>query len=448
MRLYFALILIFNAMHLPMLLAQQKEFQRTIGGSKKETAFQVIETSDKGNITVGSTMSIGAGKSDIYIVKTDSVGNLKWAKTYGGPHDDFGQSIDRTQDGNYVVVGYSLSFAKDYNDICLIKIDNEGNILWGKSYPLEKSDYSNAVASTKDGGAIIIGETITFKNQVKNADILVLKTDKDGKVSWSKVFGGDSTDYAYSIQETSEGGYILAGETKSYGAGDWDFYLLKLSKDGNVEWSRTLGDVKSDGARSITETEDGGFLVGGNTYNFKAVESDVCIAKLKKEGDVEWAKTYGGLETDYLLSIKSLNKDRFAICGFSNSFGLKYEDAFVMLLKGNGKPIWSKAFGSDTSDYGVNICFTSDHHIVMCGTSKGFKTTEDDIYLIKTGMTWKVEGCNMSNMYPMQIENVLFKSGTGHNVVPISCTEIQVEVMSMDVTGYASPQDLCPILEP
>lgn len=422
----------------------QVVFQRTFGGKKTEDAYRVLQTADKGFICAGSTVSFGAGKSDMYVIKTDSIGNLLWAKAYGGTNNDYGHDMDRTKDGKFFVLGHSSSYTTEYNDICILKIDEAGNLIWAKSYGLDRSDYSNNIYTTKDGGFIVIGETINFLNHEKNSDILVIRGDKDGKVLWAKVYGGNNTDYAYSVQETKDGGFIIGGETNSYGSGEWDFYLLKLKQDGSVDWSRTYGESKTDYGRYAIEAPDGGFLMGGNTFNYKSKETDICIIKTDKRGQIEWSRTYGGIGTDYLLSMMMLDGDRFAATGYTNSYGTSVEDVFLMIfsLSGEGKVKCAKTFGSDKNDYGVSLDLTNDDGIVICGTTKSFDVgTEEEVYMVRTSQKWILEECNMKAMYPLNTYKVEPKSGTGHYDVELHCNESDIEVVT--TTTETVQQILC-----
>jgi len=401
-------------------------FQRTFGGKLKDNAFEIVSTKDKGYLTIGSTTSFGLGKSDILVLKIDSMGNLQWSKTFGGPADDFGHSIDKTPDGNYVIVGHSLTFSKEYTDICL--------------YGLDRSDYSNMVRCTKDGGLIIVGEAINLINHEKNSDILLLRLDAEGTMMWSKIYGGNNTDYGYSVQETKDGGFIIGGETNSYGAGEFDLYFLKLNKDGVVEFSKTFGDKKSDYGRFAIQTEDGGYIMGGNTSNFGAADLDLFLVKMDARGQVEWTKTFGGGETDYLLSIKNVDSDKFAITGYTNSFHLTVENAFFLIITYKGKVHMGKSFGGHTHDYGVAMDISKED-VVICGSTQSFGVSDDDIYLVKTKMKWKVEECNQGGMYPLNMKTVVSKAGTGHYEFELHCPATSVEMASSN--AVIAEQVLC-----
>ena len=418
------------------------EFQRTFGGLKKENSYQVIPTSDNGVFSLGSTESFGKGQSDIYLVKTDSSGNLQWAKSYGGMSDDYGTCIEKTKDNNYIIVGYTSSFSKDLSDICLIKINEKGDVLWSKVYGLDRSDYSTSVKCTSDGGFIIVGETINFISHEKNSDILVIKVDSKGVTEWSKILGGNGTDYAYSIQETKGGGYIIGGETNSYGSGNWDFYLIKLKKDGDIDWSKTYGDEGIDYGRYAIECPDGGLIIGGNTTNFNANGTDFCLIKTDKEGTVEWSKIYGGAGTDYLLSLKAFNETGFILVGYSDSPPSQSEDVCIMYFDYKGKAIWARLYGSENNDYGVSVSFTANKkELIIGGSTFGFGTKGQDVLLIKTPMKFRACPCNLNYFYPLLSKKVTVKSKSGHYQFDLHCNEENIQVIV--TTTVSSEQSIC-----
>jgi hypothetical protein len=404
------------------------EFQRTYGGMKKDNSYHVMETADKGFLSIGSTESFGAGKSDIYLIKMDSLGNMEWAKAYGGPENDYGHYMDKTKDGNYIILGHSASYAAQFTDICIMKIDIKGNIIWSKSFGMDKSEYANSIKTTADGGFIILGETINFIGSDKNSDIILIKTDSKGDFEWSKIFGGKSTDYGYSVEQTKEGGYIIGGETNSFGAGEWDFYLVKISKEGNFEWGKTYGEALSDYGRFAMCTSDGGYIIGGNTVNFKSSEFDFVVAKVDKNGEPLWAKMYGGTATDYLLSMKMLPDDGFVVCGYTNSFDLPAEDAFITIFNSNGRSIWGKTYGGKLNDYGVSFSFGSNGSIIMGGSSNSFGAQEEDVYIVKTYLKRTSNDCNSHPVNPLITTSIKLKVSSGGHEYDIHAMESPINL--------------------
>ncbi|GAG49427.1 unnamed protein product, partial [marine sediment metagenome] len=213
-----------------------EEWSRTFGGSSEDTAYSVEETSDGGYIITGYTSSFGAGNSDIYLVKTDSMGVEEWSRTFGGSDSDNGDSVQQTSDGGYIIAGRTFSFGAGGMDIYLVKTDSQGLEEWSRTFGGSGEDYGGTVQVTSDGGYIITGNTQSFG--AGGRDAYLVKTDSMGVEEWSRTFGGSGEDYGWAVQETSDGGYIITGSTQSFGAGNSDVYLVKTDSMGFEEWSR------------------------------------------------------------------------------------------------------------------------------------------------------------------------------------------------------------------
>jgi hypothetical protein len=219
----------------------QVRFARTYGGTGWDLAYSVQQTFDGGYIMAGYTDSFGAGNWDIFLIKTDTNGNVQWAKTYGGTDLDMAYSVQQTSDGGYIVAGETWSFGAGWEDIFLIKTDADGNVEWAKTYGGTSYDYAHSVQQTSDGGYIVAGGTNTFG--AGYLDIFLIKTDANGNISWAKTYGGASADWAYSVRQTSDGGYIVAGYTGSFGAGLWDIFLIKTDANGNIGLCGIVGNA-------------------------------------------------------------------------------------------------------------------------------------------------------------------------------------------------------------
>jgi hypothetical protein len=233
----------------------------------------------------GATSSFGAGwDDDIFLIKTDANGNIQWAKTYGGTYGDWAYSVQQTSDGGYIVAGYTDSFGAGDGDIILIKTDANGNIQWAKTYGGTRWDYASSVQQTSDGGYIVAGGTYSF-GAGWDDDIFLIKTDANGNIQWAKTYRGASGDGAFSVQQTSDGGYIVANYTFSFGAGWNDIFLIKTDANGNIQWAKTYGGTSWDGAFSVQQTSDGGYIVAGYTYSFGA-GGDIFLIKTDANGNI------------------------------------------------------------------------------------------------------------------------------------------------------------------
>ncbi|HHT9155282.1 MAG TPA: hypothetical protein ACFYD5_05660, partial [Candidatus Tripitaka sp. YC43] len=226
-------------------------------------------------------------------------------------------------------------------------------------------DWANSIQQTSDGGYIVAGSTGSFGAGKKDA--WVLKLGPDGLVEWQKTYGGVRGEGAESIQQTSDGGFIVAGNTDSFGAGKEDFWVLKLRPDGLVEWQKTYGGDGADWANSIQQTSDGGYIVAGYTGSFGAGEDDIWVLKLRADGAVEWQKTYGGGGIDWGLSIHETNGEGYVVAGWTDSFGAGGFDIWVLKLKTDGIVEWQKTYGGDYEDCPISIRKTYDGGYIMAG---------------------------------------------------------------------------------
>ncbi|MFZ8835402.1 MAG: hypothetical protein ACO2O5_14595 [Candidatus Caldipriscus sp.] len=188
---------------------------------------------------------------------------VRFAKTYGGTNSEEYNRVQRTSDGGYIVTGRTSSFGAGSSDIFLIKTDVYGNIQWAKTYGGSSWEYASSAQQTSDGGYIVAGYTNSFG--AGNSDFFLIKTDASGNIIWVKTYGGINDDNASSVHQTSDGGYIVAGSTYSFGAGDRDFFLIKTDANGNIQWAKTYGGTNGEWANSAQRTSDGGYIVVGLT---------------------------------------------------------------------------------------------------------------------------------------------------------------------------------------
>jgi hypothetical protein len=246
---------------------------------------------------------------------------ISFAKTYGGTDWDFASSVQQTSDGGYIVAGYA-------GDIFLIKTDANGNVQWTKTYGGTGWDEASSVQQTSDGGYIVAGYA--------GGDIFLIKTDASGNIQWAKTYGGTYSEWASSVQQTSDGGYIVAGRTYSFGAGLDDIFLIKTDANGNIQWAKTYGGTNYDYAYSVQHTSDGGYIVAGSTESFGAGGWDIFLIKTDANGNIIWAKTYGGTDWDFASSVQQTSDGGYIVAGYTLSFGAGLHDIFLIKTDANG----------------------------------------------------------------------------------------------------------------
>lgn len=371
-------------------MVQGDGWAATYGGANMDRAYSIQETRDGGYIVAGWTDSFVAvdkikGRDrDVWILKLKPDGAVEWQKTYSGANDDEANSIQQTRDGGYIVAACTLSFGD--GDLWVLKLKADGTIDWQKAYWGEYPKVVESVQQTRDGGYIVAGKIVFFAP--KPSDVWLLKLRADGTVEWEKTYGGEKWDEAKSIQETRDGGYVVAGSTSSFGAEDSDVWVLKLRSDGTIEWQKGYGGANGDGAESIHQTGDGGYIVVGKTQSFGTEGRggeiwDFWVLKLRPDGAIEWQKTYGGKGWDWARCIQETRNGGYIVAGSTASFGAGDFDLWVLKLRADGAVEWQKTYGGVKEDHAHAILETSDGGYIVAGETWSFGAGEGDIWVLK-----------------------------------------------------------------
>ncbi len=363
-------------------------WDKTFGGNAFDRAYSIQQTTDGGYIVAGVTSSKGAGKQDAWIFKLDSTGNLQWDKTFGGNDNDRAYAIQQTTEGGYIVAGETESKSAGYDDAWIFKLDSTGNVQWDKTFGGNDFESAKAIRQTTDGGYIVAGEKDSKSTE---NDAWIFKLDSKGNMQWDKTFGGNDDDSAYSIQQTTDGGYIVAGETESKGAGKQDAWILKLDATGNVQWDKTFGGNDFEGANAIQQTTDGGYIVAGET-NLKSVDKDdAWIFKLDSTGNVQWDKIFGGNDDDDgVYSIQQTTDGGYVVAGVKDSKSASGA-AWILKLDATGNLQWDKTFGGDnikkSGDKAYSIQQTTDGGYVVAGDNRSKSAGYHDAWILKLNPT-------------------------------------------------------------
>jgi len=424
------LFLIFNSsMYL------NAQFLWVYGGNDLEEAHFVQQTADGGYILTGYTQSFGAGSSDIWILKLFSNGDVEWQKTYGGNAGEGAGSIQQTADGGYIVAGNYTG------DALVLKLFSNGDVEWQKTYGGNAGDNAYSIQQTEDGGYILRGYTQSFG--AGSGDIWILKLFSNGDVEWQKTYGGNARDSAYSIQQTEDGGYIVAGITESFGAGDFDFWVLKLSSTGGVEWQKTYGENARDDAWSIQQTADGGYIVAGATESFGAGRSDWWVLKLSSTGDVEWQKTYGGNTWDVAFSIHQIVDGGYTVGGTTESFGVGWSDFWILKLSSTGDVEWQKTYGGNSADSALSTKKTADGGYILAGFTDSFGSGSFDFLILKLDANGDIPSCAIIGSSDATVSDTsVSPSDTSVTPMDTNITPQSTDILPQesDAIGY----NLCP----
>lgn len=399
------------------------QWEKTLGGSGTDLAYCIRQTADGGYILVGETNSTNGditgnnGTTDFWVAKLDASGALQWQKALGGSGDDRGYAVSPTSDGGYIVAGATnsqdgnVTGLKGLYDFWVVKLTSTGTITWQKCYGGNNIDEAKSVQQTADGGYIVAGWArsnnldITVNNG--GSDFWVIKLDAAGALTWQKTMGGSSDDNANSVQQTADGGYIVAGETISTGGdvsgnnGGTDYWVVKLTSTGTITWQKCYGGSAIDKAKSIVQTTDGGYMVAGKvastngnvTQNFGL--ENPWLVKISSTGTIEWQKCYGGMYYDDANGVQQTADGGYVFAGnvSSNNNDVSGnhggDDMWVVKVNSTGTLQWQKCLGGSSSDIAYAVQQTSDNGYVIAGKSNstnGDRTTSqglNDYWVVK-----------------------------------------------------------------
>ncbi len=313
------------------------QWNQTYGGPSFDVAYSVIQTEDYGFALAGRTSSYGSGYNDFWLVKTDTKGKAQWNRTYGGENSDELRSAIHTQDGGFVLVGYTESYGAGGWDFWLLKTDVNGIIQWNQTYGGSANEWAQSVTQTPDLGYIITGFKLVQSDSTTNYDIWVVKTDPFGIAQWNYTYGGSADDQAHSIIQTQDNGLAIVGYTSSFGAGKADMWLLKTDANGIIQWNQTYGGSSDDVAYNIIQNQDDTFTLIGYTFSYGMGENDMWLVTTDYNGEVQSNQTYGGPRYDEAYSLIEINAGSYAIVGYTTSFGEGKSDMWLVMAIGQNK---------------------------------------------------------------------------------------------------------------
>ncbi len=352
------------------------EWERLLGG-KGDDCFLSIQEAKNGYILAGYTCSDVKG-NDGWLVKIDGDGRVMWEKKYGDYADDYVYWAEQTKEGGYIAAGKTYSYA--YNSFMgwLLKVNENGEREWEKIFGGKSDDCFFSVHQTNDGGFILGGYTNSFGSG--GADIWLLKVNENGGKEWEHIWGGATFDEANEIKQTSDGGYVSIFYYESFGFGDDDDWLYKLNGSGKKEWQKTFGGDRRDILSNIIETDDG-YIMIGSTKSFGSGDSDAWLVKTDKGGNMLWNRTYGGEDDDRGYYVQQTD-DGYIIVGYTKSFGSGDSDGWVIGTDMDGNLKWNETFGGKRDDCFTSLQRTDDGYIIV-GYTKSFGSGDSDGWVIK-----------------------------------------------------------------
>jgi hypothetical protein len=356
----------------------QLTFQKTYGAGH-EVCNQMEKTSDGGFIFVGIANAFCFGLGDVYLVKIDSIGNLLWTKTYAVGDFENGWAVIQNKEGGYAIAG-AIQSTGVQPAYYFVKTDNNGNLLNSKTYGNYASAYPNVIRQMSDSGYAIYGYCYDY-----NFQSLLVRTKKNGDPLWSKTYLGQ---IGKSLVKTNDDGFILCGQaTQSY----LDIYVTKTDNLGNTIWTQLIGlDSAYATCSQIKQTLDGGYIIVGSSQVSNV--QDLLLLKIDSLANVQWAKTYGGVDLDVGNDVEQTSDGGYIVTGITCSFGDSIGDAYLLKTDSVGNLLWSKTYGDTGKDQGCSVKQTNDGGFLVAGGT----WISGGVYLIKTDTNGNA-GCYEGN---------------------------------------------------
>jgi len=343
-------------------------WNKTYGGDDGDIANGIVALENGDSALVGTCKSFGAQRTDICVTRMNAKGETLWRILLGGKKEDEGKAIIRALDGSLIVLGNSKSFATNYDrDLYVAKISLEGKVIWEKSLGGDRDEFAGGVASTDDGGLLVVGDSNSFGNGYK--DVYIAKLDQNGKMISSHVIGGEKEDSAQALTRIADGTMMLVGYRELERSGDTDFFVMKLDQNGKKIWAKTYGEDQADRLNGVAATADGGIVATGSTRSYKSAQTDMSVLRLDTDGNIVWHKIYGFQYYEYGNAVASTGDGAVMVAGGTNTLGKGDHSVYMIALDKSGKLIWSHVYGDRGKDRMNAIASMDDGSMVAVGGS-------------------------------------------------------------------------------
>ncbi len=361
------------------------KWNETYGWTSYDHGYSLVECSGGGFAIAGYTASYGAGSSDAYLIRTDQNGVMLWNQTYGSTGTEYAWSVVECTGGGFAIAGSTSGFGATNLGVWLIRTDASGNHLWNQTFSGSAADHGRAVVECSDGGFAVVGYTYSFITGFSANDLWLIRTDSSGNHQWNHTFGGTGYDEGYALVETS-GGFVITGNTNSFGSGMADLWVLGVDQNGLLLWNYTSGGSNVEYGRSVIECSSGGFAVAGTTGSFNTGH-DIWFVRLDTNGNHLWTQRYGTTTDDeYGRAVVEVSSGGFALAGYTDGMGAGGNDAWLVRTDISGNALWHQTFGGPDDDYGYAMVEYSGGGFAIAGSSDIYTagTNPPDVWLLWT----------------------------------------------------------------
>lgn len=356
-------------------------WEKMYGGEDNDIAYGIVALEEGESAIVGTCRSFNAQYTDICVTRMDAQGEILWRLLLGGAKQDEGKAITRAADGTLMVLGTTKSLAKNYDrDLYVAKVSLEGKLIWEEGIGGERDEFAGGIAGTDDGGTLIVGDSESFGNNYR--DIYIVKLSKEGKVVSSRTIGGEKEDSAKALTRTKDGSMVMVGHREVQSSGNKDFFVMKLDQNGQKIWAKTYGGEYADTLAGVTASIDGGIVATGKTRSYGSEQTDLSVMKFDAAGELIWHKIYGFKYYEYGNAVTGTVDGGFMIAGGTNTLGEGGHSVYILALDKTGKLVWSHVYGDREKDAAHGIARMSDGSIIVAGESDSYSRSTN-FYMIK-----------------------------------------------------------------
>jgi hypothetical protein len=411
MKRYFKLCYYGLVMIIPVILAgvpPDTLWTRTYGGAANDIGYSICPCLTGGYLIVGYISSVGSGPQSAYVVKIQENGNTEWTRVYGGASWDGAHYVHPTADTCYIIAGYTESFGAGGKDMYLLKLDQNGDTVWTRTYGMTLQDCAYVVCDAYDTGYLVAGYKNGPAGWIKG-DLWLLKIDEDGDTLWTRTYGGTGEDYGTSLHHTLDNNYIISGINSYQSAGGKDAWLLKIDQDGDTIWTKVYGAGLEDVSYGVNITSDSGYIMTGYKNGTGSwTPGDLWLIRTDANGDSIWSREYGGTGEDFGFDVFETPDHGFIIAG-ETCFGAGMIDVWLVRTDADGDTCWTQTYGGASNDASLGLCLDDNGGYVIAGHTSSFGSGTADVYVIRTDTDTGVRSEQGSLLYPVVNTSTIVK---------------------------------------
>ncbi|MBC7485832.1 MAG: T9SS type A sorting domain-containing protein [Cytophagaceae bacterium] len=377
--------------------SQVVPFQRSYGGTNDDLANSLLSLGNNGYLIFGTTSNFNSERTDLTLLRINSDGTTQWANRYGGDQNETAEHVELTSDGGFILLANTTSFGAGNSDLLVIKTDQNGQVEWSRTFGGLSDDFSACVKQVQTGGYIIAGRTQSFGQG--GDDAYLVRIDADGNILWSNAYGTVNNERFYYIDNAQNNEFIITGIENTSSTLNYDALVIRIDANGSIISNNSFGDRGgrfNDASDCIRATSDGGYAFSGHYQSYGAGGLDLAITKVDALGRIEWARVFGNNRDERAWDFQIDKFNNYILSGYTTGFGNGGNEALAIRINRNGIPQWTKTYGG-TANEEFNECIINEDSIVFVGYTRSMGAGGSDIYIVKTdSLGTYPNGCQVS----------------------------------------------------